>query len=246
MAVPGGRVPRGDMTRKPALIAAAAATAAVVTVVVGVVWFLARSAPVGVDLDAAAEGLAAAGPPATLDGEWRVRPDGVARDGEDSFVGYRIQERLSGVGQNTAVGRTGDVTATLVIDGNTLTAAEVQVDLRGLRSDDSRRDGQVGRALDVTRLPTASFLLADPVPLGEAAASGEPFSLTVVGDLTIRGLTHRVEVSLQALVREDAAAVIGEVPLVLADYGVQVPRVPIVVSADDHGIVEWQLFFVRS
>lgn len=35
-----------------------------------------------------------------------------------------------------------------------------------------------------------------------------------------------------------AAVVVGEVPVTLADYGVQVPRVPIVLAADGHGIIE--------
>jgi polyisoprenoid-binding protein YceI len=238
------------MTRKPVWIAAAAGT---VAVVLGVVWFLGRSAPEGVDLEAAAAGLSTTttsgdGEPAVLEGEWQVDPASRIRSGEGTegtFVGYRVEERLSGVGRNTAVGRTGDVAATLVIDNGRLVSAEVEADLRGLRSDDGRRDNQVGQALDVARSPAASFTLTGPAAV-EPAVAGEPFSVEVTGDLTIRGVTRRVEVTLQALVRDGSAVIVGEVPVTLADYGVQVPRVPIVLAADDHGIIELQLFLVRS
>jgi hypothetical protein len=37
--------------------------------------------------------------------------------------------------------------------------------------------------------------------------------------------------------------VVGTVEVVFADYGVSVPDAPIVVSAEDHGIIELQLYF---
>ena len=45
---------------------------------------------------------------------------------------------------------------------------------------------------------------------------------------------------------DDTVVVVGTTEVVFADYDVTVPRVPIVLSAEDHGIVELQLFFTRG
>ena len=40
--------------------------------------------------------------------------------------------------------------------------------------------------------------------------------------------------------------VVGSLDIVFADYGVSVPSAPIVVSAEDQGVVEFQLFFAQG
>ena len=44
----------------------------------------------------------------------------------------------------------------------------------------------------------------------------------------------------------DIIVVVGSTNIVFADFEVQVPTAPIVLSAEDNGIVEFQLFFRRS
>jgi hypothetical protein len=44
----------------------------------------------------------------------------------------------------------------------------------------------------------------------------------------------------------DDNIVVGSLDIVFADYGVSVPTAPIVVSAQDHGVVEFQLFFAHA
>jgi hypothetical protein len=39
--------------------------------------------------------------------------------------------------------------------------------------------------------------------------------------------------------------VVGTFDIVFADYGVEVPSAPIVLSVEDHGVVEIQLFLTR-
>src|SRR3954469_14671881 len=57
-----------------------------------------------------------------FDGTWKVSSPISSRDDTTgSFVGYRVQEELSGIGANTAVGRTGSVDGTLTIAGNQVT-----------------------------------------------------------------------------------------------------------------------------
>ena len=50
-------------------------------------------------------------------------------DSTGTFVGYRVNEELSGIGSTTAVGRTPEVSGTMTIDGTTLTAANIEADM---------------------------------------------------------------------------------------------------------------------
>lgn len=223
----------------------------------GVWWFLRDDAPPEVTLEAAVERVgptsttAAAGPDEPIaqgvEGTWVVDP-GQSSDpaaGVGSFVGYRVNENLSGIGSTQAVGRTGDVTGTITIEGTTLTQAGFEADLTTLRSDEDRRDGRVRSALGVDRFPTATFALAQPVELGPAAADGEPVTVTAIGDLTLHGVTNRVEVPLEAQLSQDTIVVVASVSITFADHGVEVPSAPIVLSADDHGVIEVQLLLTR-
>ncbi|MEZ0240552.1 MAG: YceI family protein [Chloroflexota bacterium] len=178
----------------------------------------------------------------SLDGTWNVDPsigsfDYAANDFSGSFVGYRIDEQLANIGANTAVGRTPGVSGSLVVDGTSITSVDISADLSTLQSDDQRRDGQVGR-LD---LGTATFKLASPIELGSLPADGATVDATATGDLTIHGVTRRVEIPVSAKRSGDVVTVTGSIPIVFADYGVTPPTTVIAVSVEDHGIIEFQL-----
>ncbi|MDA1010885.1 MAG: YceI family protein [Chloroflexi bacterium] len=99
-----------------------------------------------------------------LAGTWTVDPGA-------SFVGYRIDEVLSGIGSATAVGRTSAVEGALTFDGAVIADVEVTADLTQLESDDSRRDGQLRRqALETNQYPTSTFVLVEPI-----AIDGDPW-----------------------------------------------------------------------
>ena len=53
---------------------------------------------------------------------------------------------------------------------------------------------------------------------------------------------------LEAQLADDIADVVvvtGSAPVVFADYDVETPSAPIVLSLDDHGVIEFQLFLTR-
>jgi len=183
----------------------------------------------------------------SLTGTWNVDPsigsfNYSANDFSGSFVGYRIDEQLANIGANTAVGRTPDVTGSLAVDGTSVTSVDISADLGSLQSDDQRRDGQV-RRLD---LGTATFKLAGPIALGTLPADGSTVDATATGDLTIHGVTKRVDIPVQASRSGDTVTVTGSVPIVFADYGVTPPTSFIAVSVEDHGIIEFQLHFSHA
>lgn len=163
-----------------------------------------------------------------------------------TYVGFRIGEELATVGQTEAVGRTPEVTGTVTIDGQTVTATSIEADMSAITTDISRRDGAARRALDTDNFPTATFVLTEPIDLGADPASGDPVSATAVGDLTIHGVTNQVEVALDAQLVGDTIAIVGSTDVVFEDYGVTAPSAPVVVSLDDFGIIEFQLFLTQS
>lgn len=231
----------------------------------GIWWFLRDDSPDAVDLDAAVESVEEESAATTgtdggsgddavvegVDGSWTVVADTSSFDFDETasgtFVGFRVNENLSSIGSTTAVGRTPAVSGSITIDGTQLTEATFEADMTAITTNESRRDDRVQDALATDQFPTATFVLTEPVDLGDAAAEGGPVAATAVGDLTIHGVTQSVEIPLEAQLASNGQIVVtGSMAIVFGDYDVAVPTAPIVVSADDHGILEVQLFLDRA
>lgn len=223
----------------------------------GLWWYLRDDAPAAVSLEAAVESVAdadAAGPGSTgtvdgIEGSWVVDSESGEFDFESAtgtFAGFRIEEELAAIGSTTAVGRTGDVTGSITIDGSTLIAAGFDVDMTTITTNDSRRDDRVQAALETPDNPSGSFTLTEPVELGPGAASGGPVAVTAAGDLTIHGVTRRVEIPLEAQLVDDTVVVTGSLDITFSDFDVDVPDSQVVLSVEDHGVLEVQLLLTRA
>lgn len=176
-----------------------------------------------------------------LDGTWTVDQS------LGSFVGYRVGEELVGIGAATAVGRTPAVTGTITIEANTVTSARVEADMTQLKSDDSRRDGQLRRqAIETDTYPTSTFELTQPIALPGGLADGVAFAVTLVGNLTLHGVTREVSIPAEAQLAGESLVVVGSLEIAFADYEIEKPRGAAVVSIEDTGIMELQLFLSRS
>jgi polyisoprenoid-binding protein YceI len=180
-----------------------------------------------------------------LAGTWTVDTSiGSFADFSGSFVGYRIQEELAGVGAQEAVGRTPAVSGTLALAGTTLTAAEITADLSSLVSDDDRRDGQLRRqSLETDQFPSASFTLDSPVELGTLPAEGQSVHVDAAGTMNLHGQEKAVTIGLEATLSGGVLTVTGSLPIVLADYGIAKPSSFIVLSVAGEGTMELQLHF---
>jgi polyisoprenoid-binding protein YceI len=186
--------------------------------------------------------------PASFDGTWKVDTSiGSFSESTSSFVGYRVQEQLANIGANTAVGRTPDVSGIITLQGTTVTAVEVTANLATLKSNDDRRDGQLHRqALETDQFPAATFKLTQPIDLGTAPAEGQAVSVTATGDLTLHGKTKSVQIPLKAKRAGGVIAVTGSLEITFADFGIAKPTSFLVLSVQDHGTLELQLFFTRA
>ena len=180
-------------------------------------------------------------PVGSPDGNWKLSP------GEGIFVGYRVQEQFAGESiEKTAVGRTLGVTGTMTIAGGQVTAVAIEADLTLLKSDQSRRDDYIRtRGLETNTFGTATFVLAEPIALPADLPAGQSFDLNAVGDLTIHGVTKRVELPLKAQWDGKVIDIAGGVTIVMADYGMDPPSNSI-VSVAGEGELELQVSFNRA
>lgn len=230
----------------------------------GLFWYLNQPVPEAVSLEGAVADVASSQPPADettetpsasdgakpagIDGVWTVDQsigEFSFEEASSSFAGFRIAEELASVGATTAVGRTPVVAGSLTLAGTTITDTTIEADLSAIVTNASRRDNAVQRALDTGSFPIARFTLLAPIEIGAIPAEGEPVPVVAVGELTIKGVTQPIEIPLETQLVEDLIVVVGSVDITFADWGVEMPTSPGVVSVEDHGILELQLFLRR-
>ena len=176
-----------------------------------------------------------------LAGPWTLSARG------ESFVGYRIDEELANIGATTAVGRTGEITATLEFDGAAITAVEIVADLRTLRSDQSFRDGALrDRGLESDTYPFATFRLTEPIPIDRLPVSEDTLAVTVAGTLELHGVTNDVQIALAGQYVDGLVVVSGSTEIVLTDYEIEAPTGFRVLSIAEAGLMEFQIVFEQS
>lgn len=186
--------------------------------------------------------------PTSFDGSWTLDTSiGSVDDGTSTFAGYRIDEELGGIGTNTAVGRTQNVQGTMTITGTSVAQLSVTVDMTTLQSDDERRDSQLAsRGLETARFPTATFELAEPISVDGIPEQGESATATALGDLTLHGVTQRVDVPVDAQWTGEHIEVAASLEITLADYDIEPPTGFLVLSIEDAGTMELHLLFRRG
>jgi polyisoprenoid-binding protein YceI len=170
-------------------------------------------------------------------------PSGTWQVTNASQVGYRVDEVL--FGQNvTAVGRTNAVTGSLVIDDDVVTSGQFVVDMTTVKSDEPKRDAQFeSRIMDVINYPTATFVLTSPITLAENATASSTTN-TASGELTLRGTTKPISISVIGEVRDGRIVVTGETTVTFGEWGIPNPSIP-GISTEDFGILEFQLVLER-
>jgi polyisoprenoid-binding protein YceI len=221
----------------------------------GVWYFFSGHAPGSASIDQAANVVASGDPIASsgtgnstgdLNGTWNVDTSiGSYSDFTSTWAGFRVEEVLSNIGNNTAIGRTPNVSGTLTLNGQTLSAASISVDLTSITSDQPRRDPAIQRTLETSTYPIATFDLTQPISLPQAPAEGVTYNVTGVGNMTVHGVTKQVTVALQAELKNGVIVVVGSTPFSFADYEMTAPAAPVVLSVSDSGTIEFQLFLTR-
>ncbi|MFN8019413.1 MAG: YceI family protein [Acidimicrobiales bacterium] len=223
----------------------------VVGVVVGVLavlaagaWWLARPdapPPLAVDDVAGASPGRGQGSVADLDGRWVVVP------GTDTVAGLRIhEERAVGLGDNTAVGRTGKVTGSLVVADGQVSSGTFAVDLAAIEFTDDPGLPVANRsaylrtdALETDRFPEARFELTRPVRL-PARRSATLRRVRVVGNLELHGVARPMAIRVDVRFDGDRVVLATSRPVAvrLRDHGIEPPELRGLSKVADEGAFE--------
>ncbi len=205
----------------------------------------ATTAPSASTAEAASTAPSAAAGDGAVAGTWTVT--------SGSEAGYRVREQLANLpAESDAIGRTSDVTGSITVvdagDGAQLTAGDIAIDTTTIASDESRRDNRMrSEGLQTDQFPTATFTLTQPVDVQAAAIAGTATDVTLVGDLTLHGVTKSVEIPAQAVLANDQIQVAGSLSFPLSDFQITAPNVGgFIVSIADEGALEFVVVFEKA
>ena len=197
-----------------------------------------RNAPPPLTLDSPASGHRGAVP----DGKWVVRSSG-------SIVGFRAREKyLSLPVPSTVVGRTSVVHGTMETRGGAIVATRVVVDMRTLKTNDSRRDENLrssqGPIWD--EHPYGTFTLGSrPIRL-DRLSSESVADVVAPGTLRIHDVDRHVEFPLQVDFSGGRFQVAGSLRTTMTSFGFDPPSVVGLTTVRNGVTIEIKLTFVRS
>lgn len=169
---------------------------------------------------------------------------------DESEVRFVLDEDLFG-NRNTVTGRTKEVAGEIAVDftnpANT-TLGTITINVRTLTTDNEFRNRAIRGQILQSQQSQFEFAEFKPTAiegLPESVTMGEPFTLTITGDLTLKDITkpvtftatitpvsdQRIEGSAEATVQRD-------------DYGLTIPNAPGVANVDE--AVKLQIDFVAT
>lgn len=155
----------------------------------------------------------------------------------ESQARFVIDEILRGE-PKTVVGVTNQVAGQIAVDPTNPDAArigEIRINARTLATDSTSRDRMVqNQILATAEHEYIAFRPKELVGLPDRAGIGETMRFSIVGDLSIRGVTR--EVIFDATVTpESASRLAGNASTTIryAEWGIAIPRVPSVTGVSD-------------
>ncbi len=169
-------------------------------------------------------------------------------DSAASEARYRAQEELRGVGATEAVGTTNAIVGTVSLDasGIPMACSRIDVDLRTLKSDESRRDNYLyGNTLQTEQFPLATFVLTSVEGMGAALVEGEEATVTLIGDLTLHGVTKLVAWDMTVTVEGDTITGLAKTEFQMPDFDITPPVAGPVVSLEELVKLEFDLTLKR-
>jgi polyisoprenoid-binding protein YceI len=173
----------------------------------------------------------------SLAGTWKVQSGSVA--------GYRVNEVLVGQ-KTTAVGRTKEVWGSATLTSSSVSAAIVNVNLASVKSDQSMRNAQFdGRIMDVASYPIATLKLTSPINLGSSTALGDVTQRSVSGELTMHGVTKKVNFSVSVERTSSQLDVLAEIPVVFGEWNIANPSAGF-VTTENNGVIEVLLYLGKG
>jgi polyisoprenoid-binding protein YceI len=180
-----------------------------------------------------------ASPPATVDcgTNPNTAPAGTTTTftivSDDSEAAYHAKEELAGKGANTAIGKTNAIIGNIYFGKNDmpLACSRFDVDLRTLKSDESRRDNFLYKnTLETQQYPLATFILTSVEGLDKPLAKGDKTTFTLIGNLTVHGVTKLVAWEATATADGDTLKGSATTTFEMPDFNITPPKVGPVIS----------------
>jgi len=162
---------------------------------------------------------------------------------------YRVREQLAGFDlPKDAIGATKQITGQILIgaDGKVVKdSSKVTVQLSELKSDQTRRDNFLRRStLETSKYPKAELVPVALEGLLTPIQPGSSQTFSVRGDFTVHGVTHPT--IWQVTARADGKDIVGTAATAFTfkDFGLEQPKVPVVLSVADTIRLEYDFRFV--
>jgi len=142
---------------------------------------------------------------------------------------------------NDAIGTTHSVQGSFKIrEGNSPLVAgmNIQVDLRTLQSDSSRRDGYIQQnTLETNSYPYATFVSVSTQGLSASYSDGQTVHFQLIGNLTMHGKTNKETFDVQGKVVGNTISGTATSTIYMTDFGIQPPNLANIAIAQNKVVI---------
>jgi polyisoprenoid-binding protein YceI len=160
-----------------------------------------------------------------------------------STASYSVYEDLvfQNKPNNDAIGTTHSVTGGFKIrEGNSPLVAgmNIQVDLRTLQSDSSRRDNYIQQnTLQTDSYPYATFVSVSTQGLPASYSDGQTVHFQLIGNLTMHGKTNKETFDVQGKVVGNTITGTATSTIYMTDFGIQPPNLANIAIAQNKVVI---------
>jgi polyisoprenoid-binding protein YceI len=164
-------------------------------------------------------------------------------------VRYRVREQLVQRDlPNDAIGRTSEITGGIGVGANgAIIPAESKfvVNVGSLKSDRDMRDGYVRRrVLEADQYSTVEFTPTAIRGLPKKLPTSGSHTFDIIGNLTVHGVTKPTTWKVTAALNNGQVTGSASTLFSFADFGLQQPRVPVLLSVEDTIRLEYDFTLV--
>ncbi|MBM3206116.1 MAG: YceI family protein [Candidatus Staskawiczbacteria bacterium] len=157
--------------------------------------------------------------------------------GAESSATYQLGEVLNGK-PTQVIGTTSDIAGSVVISMNNpsaVTFGEIKINARTFKTDIANRDNNVRKLVLKADEPANEFIVFKPTSVTGVPATLEvdkEFPVTIIGDITIAGVTKSVTFTGNMIFGTNNAKVMANTMLAYEEFGVFVPNFPFLANVD--------------
>ena len=116
-----------------------------------------------------------------------------------------------------------------------------------LASDKQMRDNRLrNQGIETDTYTTSTFKLSRPAALPATATNGTAFDVTLHGNLTLHGVTKRVDIPAKAQLNGNAIQVVGSLTFPFSDFSIDPPNIGGFVAVQDNGTLEFLVNLTKA